>query len=162
MLELYAVVDGHGTMNVFEIYIKATPERLWEAIVDPTARARYSFGVQTESEWTTGSEYFSRSPRRGRHRQRREPRGHPPRRLVQSFRALWSDEVTNAGESTVTWEIEPVGSSCRLRVSHRPGGRCELRAVRRLADDPVRTENADRDRRDPRHTRIVRYSGASA
>ena len=118
MLEPYAVVDGHGTMKVFEIYIKATPERLWEAIVDPTARARYSFGVQTESEWTTGSEYFSRVPGVIDIASGENLEVDPPRRLVQSFRALWSDEVSNAGESTVTWEIEPVGSSCRLRVSH--------------------------------------------
>jgi hypothetical protein len=37
---------------------------------------------------------------------------------VQSFRALWNDEVKSAGTSRVTWEIEPVGSSCRLRVTH--------------------------------------------
>src|ERR1700743_261294 len=32
--------------KVFEIYIKTTPERLWEAITDPDLRARYSFGVK--------------------------------------------------------------------------------------------------------------------
>ena len=42
----------------------------------------------------------------------------PPRRLVQSFTALWSDEVEAEGSSRVTWEIEPVGNSCRLRVTH--------------------------------------------
>jgi uncharacterized protein YndB with AHSA1/START domain len=42
----------------------------------------------------------------------------PPKRLVQSFRALWSDDVKSAGTSRVTWEIEPVGTSCRLRVTH--------------------------------------------
>jgi len=42
----------------------------------------------------------------------------PPRRLVQSFQALWSDEVRAAETSRVTWEIDPVGSSCRLRVTH--------------------------------------------
>jgi hypothetical protein len=40
------------------------------------------------------------------------------RRLVQTFRALWSDEVTREGLSRVTWEIEPVGDSCRLTVTH--------------------------------------------
>ncbi|HXS44655.1 MAG TPA: SRPBCC domain-containing protein, partial [Solirubrobacteraceae bacterium] len=41
-----------------------------------------------------------------------------PRRLVQSFNALWSDDVREAGTSRVTWEIEPVGDSCRLTVLH--------------------------------------------
>ena len=37
----------------------------------------------------------------------------PPRRLVQSFRALWSEEVKLEGTTRVTWLIEPVGDSCR-------------------------------------------------
>ena len=47
---------------VFEIFIKTTPGRLWEAITDPQIRAKYSFGVQTHSDWTTGSTYESGIP----------------------------------------------------------------------------------------------------
>src|ERR671930_1893886 len=43
--------------KVFEIYIKTTPERLWEAITNPEQRQRYSFGVGAESAWTNGSRY---------------------------------------------------------------------------------------------------------
>jgi DNA-binding transcriptional ArsR family regulator len=43
--------------KVFEIYIRTTPERLWEAITDPTMRAKYHFGVGAHSEWTRGSTY---------------------------------------------------------------------------------------------------------
>ena len=53
----------------------------------------------------------------------------PPRRLVQSFNALWSDEVKAEGTSRVTWEIEPVEDSCRLTVTHdelREGAHGEL------------------------------------
>ena len=42
----------------------------------------------------------------------------PPRRLVQSMIALWGDDVKAEGTSRVTWEIEPVGDSCRLTVTH--------------------------------------------
>ena len=42
----------------------------------------------------------------------------PPRRLVQSFRASWGDDVKAEGTSRVTWEVEPVGDSCRLTVTH--------------------------------------------
>jgi uncharacterized protein YndB with AHSA1/START domain len=42
----------------------------------------------------------------------------PPRRLVQSFRALWSDDVKGEGTSRVTGEIEPIQDSCRLTVIH--------------------------------------------
>jgi uncharacterized protein YndB with AHSA1/START domain len=53
----------------------------------------------------------------------------PPRRLVQSMTALWSDEVKQEGTSRITWEIEPVGDSCRLTVTHdqlRDGAHGEL------------------------------------
>src|ERR671915_2606880 len=45
--------------KVFEIYIKTTPERLWEAITDPEMRSKYNFGVGVSSDWTPGSRYES-------------------------------------------------------------------------------------------------------
>jgi uncharacterized protein YndB with AHSA1/START domain len=42
----------------------------------------------------------------------------PPRLLVQTFDALWSDDVKAQPTTRVTWEIEPVGTSCRLTVTH--------------------------------------------
>ena len=52
----------HDTVGVFEIFIKTTPERLWEAISDPDLRARYSFGVRVDSDWSEGSTYTSSVP----------------------------------------------------------------------------------------------------
>ena len=46
--------DGNGAMAVFEIYIKTTPERLWEAITDPKLRAKYSFGSVIASQSRSG------------------------------------------------------------------------------------------------------------
>jgi len=60
--QAYTVVGGRGTMTVFEIYVKTTPERLWEAITSEQMRKRYSFGVGTVSDWTEGSEYRSAVP----------------------------------------------------------------------------------------------------
>ena len=116
--ELYTVVGGRGTMTVFEIYIKATPERLWEAITDGEMRKKYSFGVATVSDWEPGSEYRSSVPGVIDIASGVNIEVDPPRRLVQSFTALWSEEVEREGESRVTWEIEPVGDSCRLAVTH--------------------------------------------
>ena len=116
--QTYAVVGGRGTMTVFEIYIKTTPERLWEAITDKEMRARYSFGVGTESEWTPGSQYSSGVPGVIDIASGENLEVDPPRRLVQSFKALWSEDVQREGTSRVTWEIEPVGDSCRLAVTH--------------------------------------------
>ena len=47
--------------KIFEIYIKTTPERLWEAITDPEMRRKYTFGVGVESDWTPGSRYVGHS-----------------------------------------------------------------------------------------------------
>ncbi len=104
--------------KVFEIYIKTTPERLWEAITDPEMRAKYSFGVETNSDWTAGSGYKASVPGVIDIATGENLEVDPPRLLVQSFAALWSDDVKAAGTSRVTWEIEPVGDSCQLIVTH--------------------------------------------
>src|SRR2546422_2159575 len=41
--------------KVFEIYIKTTPERLWDAITNPEIRAKYNFGAGVTSEWKPGA-----------------------------------------------------------------------------------------------------------
>ena len=116
--------------KVFEIYIKTTPERLWEAITDSELRRKYNFGMGVVSDWTPGSRYeavHASAPAPLAEGENLEI--DPPRRLVQSFTALWSDDVKSEGTSRVTWEIEPVGDSCRLTVTHdqlREGANDEL------------------------------------
>ena len=41
--------------KIFEIYIRTTPERLWQAITDPGIRSKYQFGTQVSSDWTPGA-----------------------------------------------------------------------------------------------------------
>jgi len=112
--------DLEQTMEkVFEIYIRATPERVWEAITDPDIRAKYNFGAGVVTDWTPGSPLRLESPNAER------PLGDgevvevdPPRRLVHTMRALWGDDVKSEGFSRVTWEIEQIQDSCRVRVTH--------------------------------------------
>ena len=103
--------------KVFEIYIKTTPERLWKAITDTEMRRKYTFGAVVTSDWTQGSRYQGvgggTTIFEGENLE-----VDPPRRLVQSFTALWGDDVKSEGTSRVTWEIEPIGDSCRLTVTH--------------------------------------------
>jgi DNA-binding transcriptional ArsR family regulator/uncharacterized protein YndB with AHSA1/START domain len=132
--ELKTTIEEDQMEKVFEIYIKTTPERLWQAITDPEMRQKYAFGVAVNSEWTRGSAYEGIAGKttmapgmpifEGENLEVEQPL-----RLVQSYRALWSDEVKGEGTSRVTWEIEPVGDSCRLRVTHdnlRQGANEEL------------------------------------
>jgi uncharacterized protein YndB with AHSA1/START domain len=106
--------------KVYEIYIRTTPERLWDAITSPETRARFQFGSRIDSDWTPGSSYKLTNPNAG---------GRvlgdginveldPPHKLVQTFHAHWDDASDAHGPSRVTWEIEPVGDSCRLLVTH--------------------------------------------
>jgi DNA-binding transcriptional ArsR family regulator len=94
--------------KVFEVYIRTTPERLWEAITDSDIRGQYSFSVEASGETLEAD---------------------PPRRLVQAMVAEWSEEVKREGSSRITWDIEPRGEMCRLTVTHdqlREGANDEL------------------------------------
>ncbi|MCU1287657.1 MAG: ArsR family transcriptional regulator [Acidobacteriales bacterium] len=116
--------------KVFEIYIKTTPDRLWKAITDSEMRSKYTFGCRISSDWTPGSRYEQSHPSHpGLLGEGEILEADPPRRLVQSMVALWSEDVKGEGTSRVTWEIEPIGDSCRLTVTHdqlREGANSQL------------------------------------
>jgi uncharacterized protein YndB with AHSA1/START domain len=123
-------IEAAEMEKVFEIYIKTSPERLWEAITDSEMRSQYTFGVGVSTDWAPGSHYEAVHGRAGMAISSGENlEVDPPRRLVQSFNALWSEDVKSEGTSRVTWEIEPVGDSCRLTVTHdqmREGANSEI------------------------------------
>jgi uncharacterized protein YndB with AHSA1/START domain len=105
--------------KVFEIYIRTTPERLWDALTDSETHSKYNFGAEITSDWTPGSRYQVGHPAvPGLLAEGENLEVDPPHRLVQSFVALWGDDVRREGTSRVTYEIEPVGDSCRLTVTH--------------------------------------------
>jgi uncharacterized protein YndB with AHSA1/START domain/biotin operon repressor len=106
--------------KIFEIYIRTTPERLWQAIIDPDIRSKYNFGAGVTSDWTQGSRLQLGHPGAsgGLLADGDVLEVDPPRRLVHTMTALWSDEVRSEGSSRVTWEIEQVADSCRLTVTH--------------------------------------------
>jgi uncharacterized protein YndB with AHSA1/START domain len=105
--------------KVFEIYIKTTPERLWEAITNPEMRRKYNFGMGVESDWLPGSRFVATAPLApGPLVEGENLEVDPPRRLVQSFNALWGEDVKREATSRVTWEIEAIGDSCLLTVIH--------------------------------------------
>jgi uncharacterized protein YndB with AHSA1/START domain len=110
-------LEDKTMVKVFEIYIKTTPERLWKALTDTEMRRKYTFGAIVTSDWTPGSRYvgvgMGTPILEGENLE-----VDPPRRLVQSFRGLWDEDVKREGTSRVTYEIEPIGDSCRLTVTH--------------------------------------------
>ena len=143
--------------KVFEIYIRTTPERLWEAITDPEIRAKYNFGagVDLRLEGRLDASRWAR-PRPAMLLGDGEVlEVDPPRRLVHTMRALWGDDVKSEG-------VHP------RRLGHRAGRRLlpphgharpaargrERPALRRLADDPLRPQDLARDGRAPHHARL--------
>ena len=128
--ELKTTLEEEHTMEkVFEIYIKTTPERLWEALTDPDQRAKYTFGARVKSDWAQGSTYEATTPDGAVLIAGENLEVDPPRRLVQSMQAFWSDDVEREGISRVTYEIQQVEDSCRLVVTHdqlREGANAEL------------------------------------
>ena len=105
--------------KIYEIYIKTTPEKLWQAITEPQLRSQYSFGIEMRSDWTVGSRVEALHPRApGLLSEGENLEVDPPWRLVQSFQALWNEDVCAEDPSQVTWQIEQVEDSCRLTVTH--------------------------------------------
>ena len=105
--------------KVFEIYIRTTPERLWEAIVDPEIRAKYNFGASLHSDWQVGSHYeMTAAGGEVLLGEGEIIEADPPRRLVHTMLAHFSPETEAEGVSRVTWEIEQIEDSCGLTLTH--------------------------------------------
>src|SRR5579864_2009872 len=126
--DLKSNLENKTMEKVFEIYIKTSPELLWHAITDTEMRKKYTFGAIVRSDWTNGSHYEGYGGE-GKILEGENLEVDPPRKLVQSFRALWGEDVKAEGTSRVTWEIEQVADSCRLTVTHnqlREGANSQL------------------------------------
>lgn len=116
--------------KIFEIYIKTTPDALWNAITDPEVRAKYNFGAAPVGEWKVGAKLQLSAHGAGFVLGECEVlEVDPPRRLVHTMDAYFSEAAKVEPTSRVTWEIEPVGDSCRLVLTHdqlREGGTDEI------------------------------------
>jgi len=98
---------------------RATVRAVTPLSVNPEIRAKYNFGAGVTSEWTPGARLELGAPNAGGLLGEGEVlEVDPPRRLVHTMVALWGDDVKAEGTSRVTWDIEPVGDSCRLTVTH--------------------------------------------
>ena len=106
--------------QVYQVFIKASPERIWEAITDPDFTTRYFHGSRVELRLVAGSEYRGWSPDRSELYVDGEVlEVDPPRRLVHTWRALYDPELAAEEPSRVTWEIdEREGGMSLLTVVH--------------------------------------------
>jgi uncharacterized protein YndB with AHSA1/START domain len=103
---------------VFELEIRSTPERIWEAITSPDWTRRYFHGTAIRSDWRGGAKVVWENPDGGSACEGEVLEADPPWRLVTTWSSQWDPELARETPSRVTWEIEERAASCLLRVTH--------------------------------------------
>ena len=113
------------TTQVYRVYIRATPEAIWDAITAPEWTARYGYGAGAEYELRPGGRFQARASEEFRATGAPEIvvdgeviEADPPRRLVQTWRMLMDPEMAAEGFTRLTYEIEPTQYGTRLTVTH--------------------------------------------
>ncbi|HET6835801.1 MAG TPA: SRPBCC domain-containing protein [Acidimicrobiales bacterium] len=104
------------TVQVYQLFIKATPEAIWEAITKPEFTERYFYKARIE---ISSAGHRSRGPDGSVWADEPVHEFDPPRRLVHGWRSLYDPDLAGEEPSRVTWEIEPQdGGYCLLTVTH--------------------------------------------
>jgi uncharacterized protein YndB with AHSA1/START domain len=112
--------------HIHEIYIKAPQLQIWEAITTPGWTHKYGYGAAAEYDLRPGGAFrCTASPQMKAHGlpdtiiDGEVFEADPPRKLVHSYRWLFTDANRAEGFTRVTWEIEPTEAGfCRLIVTH--------------------------------------------
>jgi len=92
------------TTQVYQVYIRATPEAIWDAITKPEWTIRYFHGASVEN---TPTRHFAHGPNGENWGDEAVLEWDPPRRLVHEWLSRYDDELAAEEPSRVTWEIEP-------------------------------------------------------
>jgi uncharacterized protein YndB with AHSA1/START domain len=104
------------TTQVYQLFIKAAPEAIWEAITKPEFTQKYFHGARISID---PEHYLSRGPDGAVWGDTDVTEFDPPRRLVHGWRSLYAAEMADEAESRVTWEIAPQdGGYALLTVTH--------------------------------------------
>src|SRR5262245_33716516 len=103
---------------VYVTYIRTTPEKLWRALMLPEFTRQYWCDTTQESEWKAGSSWRIMIPD-GRVADAGEIlETEPFKKLVLSWRNEFKSELREEGFSRLTYELEPVGESVKLTLTH--------------------------------------------
>ncbi|HEY1324027.1 MAG TPA: SRPBCC family protein [Streptosporangiaceae bacterium] len=102
--------------QVYQVFIKTSPERIWEAITTPDFTRRYFHGSAVTA---SADSYVSRGPDGEIWMDEEIYVFDPPRKLSHSWRSLYDPTIAHEQASRVTWEIEPQPDGvCKLTVTH--------------------------------------------
>jgi uncharacterized protein YndB with AHSA1/START domain len=103
---------------VYVTYIRTTPEKLWQALIDPEFTRQYWVETWQESEWKPGASWRLMIPD-GRVGDSGEVvEIEPGRRLVLTWRNEFKPEMREDGHSRLTCTLEPMGESVKLTLVH--------------------------------------------
>jgi len=101
---------------VYEIYIAASAETVWKALLDGEFTRQY-WDNDNVSDWQAGSTWEHRTPQGAVRLLGEVLEASPPRKLVLTW-AEPADRANRDRHSRVTFEIEPVADMVRLRITH--------------------------------------------
>jgi uncharacterized protein YndB with AHSA1/START domain len=112
--------------QVYQVYIRATSEAIWDAITKPDWTERYGYGGRAEYDLRPGGTYRATASEELQSMGLPEVvvdgevvEADPPRKLVHSWRFLWDEEIAAEGPTRVTFEIEEAeGGVSKLTVTH--------------------------------------------
>jgi uncharacterized protein YndB with AHSA1/START domain len=111
---------GHELIHRYSIFIKATPQQVWEALTDPRFTTQYNFGSAAKSDWRTGSGYVMTSADGASVMYDGTVLvSDPPRQLVQSVNIKFDPAHVGHREMVISWDVEQFGETCQVTISHR-------------------------------------------
>ena len=106
---------------MYVIFIRTTPRKLWDALLNPEFQRAYWFGMEQDCDWKQGSAWSMKFPD-GRVADMGEVLEiDPPKRLVLKWRNEFRPELKAEGYSRATYELESVGDTVKLTVTHAIG-----------------------------------------
>ena len=101
-----------GVTQVYRVYIKATPEAIWDAITKPEWTERYGYPGRAEYDLRPGGSYRVTAGAEAQAMGMPELivdgeviEADPPHKLVQTWRAAWDPDLAAEGFTRLTWEI---------------------------------------------------------
>jgi uncharacterized protein YndB with AHSA1/START domain len=104
--------------RVYETYVLATPERIWQALTDPNLTEQYFFGTGVESDFSDKAAIRYRNAEGGIDADGEILEASENLRLAYTFRPAWSPNVQGVEPGTVSWEIEPSGPVSKVTLTH--------------------------------------------
>lgn len=114
-----------ATTQVHRVWIKASRQRVWDAIVDPKWNGRYGYGAPSEYELRTGGAFRVLASQQMRDFGAPEViidgqvlEVDPPSRLVQTWHALFEPAAAAEPVTRVTWELTEQNGVTILTVTH--------------------------------------------